>query len=161
MSTVVPGGVKPLPQSMAGGRIPTGVQQQPQAQPVKLTAVETPIYSPGAKNDPSNDVNKAKTSEELAKNPVTGVAPLSSDTFDGPSCIERITQVRDKALTYSGKPGCNPHLWLKENVQPLIERLERGETSKELFELVMALRCPDKPTSREKGVKILPRGAGR
>lgn len=129
--------------------IPDAVSQQPpQAGPATapVQILQTATQVRGPQNDPTKESNKALTTEQIAEN--AKLAGAKTEEWD--KVFEHINKVHMEALSYSGKPGCNPHMWINEVLRPLVNQIKSGNRTKELYDVVMELRCPLNPNSTDK-----------
>lgn len=56
----------------------------------------------------------------------------------------KLVSLGEQAMKSAGQPGCNPFLWLKENVTPLANAF-RLDPTKEVYTKIMALVVPTTP----------------
>ena len=60
--------------------------------------------------------------------------------FDTEKLKAHINKIKSFQESFKGKVNHNPFLWLKENVEPLLERLEKGEKTELLHNLILSLK---------------------
>ena len=132
----------------------------PEAVPLKVLTAE-PTWR-GNKNDPTKESNSALTVDQQINNANAEAAGLiakatKADELDWPKAIEHLNRCNVIALQSAGKKDCNPYLWLNENLRPLLAAYNNGNTSKELYDSIMALEVPKNPGSKAKGgYKLVP-----
>ena len=135
------------------------VTQPPQGNapaPAPLQVLTAEPTWKGNKNDPSKESNSALSVDQQINNANAEAAGLiakatKTEELDWPKAIEHLNRCNVIALQYAGKPDCNPYLWLNENLKPLLAAYNNGNTSKELFDSIMALSVPKNPGSKAKG----------
>lgn len=74
---------------------------------------------------------------------------------------KKIQDVKENLGNYEGKPGYNPFIYMSKEVNPLLARMEGGETTKELNDAILSLKSnyvPEAPgntakENRDKGCK--------
>ena len=136
------------------------VQTAPMApqKSIDLTAAEASIRVQGqfGKSLAAAEEDKAKvrtgneaasvgdTAEQAANEVLKPVEGSSSPEWD--KAIQHTAGVVEEAMKKAGQPDCNPFLWKKHNIDPLIETYRNGDRSKELLNKFLALKCPNQPT---------------
>lgn len=100
----------------------------------------------------AQEQSQAKADEALAKAqadtkattpvPASAQQPVltAAKEFDRAKLQAHIDDVTKQLLEHAGKPGHNPHLWLRDNVEPLRLRLRNGEQSQQLVDAIKALK---------------------
>jgi len=56
----------------------------------------------------------------------------------------KLKELENYALTFRGKPNCNPFIWIAEKLEPLKKEV-RDNPSQELFKRILDM-LPEKPT---------------
>lgn len=87
---------------------------------------------------------------EQAK-PAAPVTPAF--TFNEQVVKEHMHKVEEGVNKFAGKKNYNPFLWVKEKVQPLVDRFMKGERTKELQEAIVALPTTPPPITVEAKVE--------
>lgn len=73
-----------------------------------------------------------------------------SFVFDEAKAKAKIEATKNSYLEFQGKRGYNPWLSIAADIDPLDERLMKGEKSKELYDAIMSLKhIPDPIASTE------------
>jgi hypothetical protein len=57
--------------------------------------------------------------------------------------IKILTDIREHAMTFAGKPGMNPFLYINTHIRPLKTAYESGNRSEDLFNKIIALKKVD------------------
>ena len=101
----------------------------------------------------ATEPTKPSTVVTPAKQPVTEqTAPAF--TFSKELLQKRLESIKSFQMTFKGKPGHNPYIWISRNVTPLEQRLNgistsegkvKPEQSKELHDKIMALPLNEIP----------------
>lgn len=73
-------------------------------------------------------IKQAEVTESVVSN-----EPTIKDATD------RILDLKTYALTFAGKTGYNPYLWIAKNLAPYITRIEAGETSPTLIKSILSI----------------------
>ena len=60
--------------------------------------------------------------------------------FDAEKAKAHIETIKEHLKQFVGKQNHNPFLWIKDHLEPLVQRLEDGEKTKELFEAILSLK---------------------
>ena len=63
----------------------------------------------------------------------------SNPAFNKEALKAHLDKVVDSQQQYVGKPNHNPFFWIKDNVAPLVERLDKGEQTSDLSAAIMKL----------------------
>lgn len=111
-----------------------------------LAAAEESKLQVKTGNEAGSVSDSAKMASDKVMQPTDGVNTAEWDT-----AIKHVADVVETATKKAGQPGCNPFLWRKHNVDPLIEAYRNGDRSKELLKKLASLVCPEHPTHEMKG----------
>lgn len=60
--------------------------------------------------------------------------------FDKAALTKHLDALQTEAESHAGKRGCNPFIWVRDNITPLRDRLEK-ESSEALAKEVMAVKA--------------------
>ena len=89
---------------------------------------------------PKEEPKVAKAAEEPAKE-----QPAKPAAFNLEELEAKLSKVESYQLTFEGKAGYNPYLWLATFFTPLKKRLNEGERSEELKNLILMLPDDEAP----------------
>jgi hypothetical protein len=143
--------------------VPTGMTLQPtvestipamdrQSNAEKVGELMMPNFDRGSHHEHRGDVGITNAAiPVVAQIGGVKVAPFPKNaTDDVKKAIIRCAEIRAQALSYGGKKGCNPYLWLTENLNEFEARLVDGDTQPGLIALVNSLQVPERPNTRKK-----------
>lgn len=77
------------------------------------------------------------------ENPRVEYTPTPSE-MDGLVSHAKLVRL-EMIQKWGGKPGVNPYIWAQQNIDPLLERVKRGDTSDELKKKLLRLNSDTKP----------------
>ena len=60
--------------------------------------------------------------------------------FDVEKAKAHIKSIEEHLKQFIGKKDHNPFLWINTHLTPLVQRLEKGDTSKDLFDAILSLK---------------------
>jgi len=85
------------------------------------------------------------TKKSQASKPVeTSTSEPSQDFITIDQVGAKLKELEDYAMTFRGKPDCNPYIWRAQFLEPLMKQV-KTEPSQELFKRIMDIPCV-KPT---------------
>jgi hypothetical protein len=110
-----------------------------------------------SKPEPSNE---PATPPPTPSKVVIGSAPTKSTPpakLDFAKAVDNVTNVENHVMTFKGKAGMNPYAWIKDNIEPLKSRYNKGERSLELFAAMSGLeKCePTAKSNKQVGEEAL------
>lgn len=64
-------------------------------------------------------------------------APVNTPTIK--DAADRLVDLKAYALTFAGKTGYNPYIWIAQRLAPYIARVESGENTPDLIAAIMSI----------------------
>lgn len=126
----------------------------PDIQREEVTMPSTPVVKPVVVAQPSKPVSPVIAAEKLKQVITTPTPPVIKKVefvFDEDTAIGKLNGVKAYYETFIGKTGHNPYIILKDTIQPLTNRFNKGERTESLFNAILSLKetPPVVPIKRE------------
>lgn len=96
--------------------------------------------------------NAAKSVEDLAKLDDASQVGEINLVKSAKTAIDNLSRCKVEATKLAGQEGCNPFLWINENVTPLMTKLMNNAATDADLAAAIQLKVPEKPTSSARGI---------
>lgn len=127
--------------------------QKPMQDPVSKTAQQAEAENQLVKQPDPVPVEKTSNealSKEQLKEQLNKEAQENQHAEQGSdleNAFNHLNKCREKALEHVGEKGCNPFLWVNENVTPIRQWLVNDRNKSQAIAAALALKVPEKPNS--------------